>query len=176
MDDLQAWQRSVEFSAQLYRRLPDTAREQLDALIERIMLLKRELLDLALSAGSAAVCRNCGGKCCLHGKYYVTLLDLLVYRVGAVAAVVPQFGNAPCCPYGGAQGCHLPPPLRPMTCVIFNCDLVEECMSDEACLRSAACERELRAAIVEAEQVSGFQLGRAALLSCTEQNTVNPGK
>lgn len=169
MDDRQAWQEALDLAGRLYGRMPDVDRERVDLLVMRIMELKQELLDLTLCVGSASVCRTCGGSCCLHGKYYVTLLDLLAYRVIGVSTPVPNFGVNSACPYGGAQGCCLAPGLRPMTCVIFNCDLIEELMSAELRQRAASCEQELRTAIAGVERLAGIRFGRPALLAAEEQ-------
>lgn len=165
MKDMQAWQQALDLADRLYEAWPEVERERVDMLVRRIMALKQELLDLALCVGSASVCRTCGGKCCLHGKYYVTLLDLLAYRVSSVSAPVPNFGVNPACPYGGPQGCCLAPGLRPMTCVIFNCELIEDLMSAELRQRAASCEQELRTAIAGVEQLAGICFGRPALLA-----------
>lgn len=168
MNDQQAWQLALDLAVRLYDGLPEAGRERVDMLVRRIMALKQELLDLTLCVGSASLCRTCGGKCCLHGKYYVTLLDLLAYRISSTAAPVPDFGGHPGCPYGGPHGCCLAPGLRPMTCVIFNCDLIEELMSVAVRQRVVVCERELRAAITEVERLADARFGRPALLAAAE--------
>jgi len=168
VDDQQRWQRAGTAVCEKYEQLPDDTREGLAGLVKRIMLLKEELLDLSLAAGSGAICRTCGGACCRNGKYHVSLLDLLAYRISGAAAVVPDFGKAPHCPYGGTGGCLMPPRFRPLTCVIFNCDAVEEQMGEHDRERFRAAEQELRDTVKRAEALLGFRVGRALLLSCDE--------
>ena len=172
MNDQQAWQQALELTDRLYSGLSDPGRVRVDALVRQVMSLKLELLNLTLSVGSASVCRTCGGKCCLHGKYYVTLLDLLAYRINSVIAPVPDFAGQPGCPYGDSRGCCLEPGMRPMTCVIFNCELIEELMNAELMQRTTACERELRTTIAEVEQLAGIRFGRPALLAAAENQLI----
>jgi hypothetical protein len=132
------------------------------------MKLKEELFALSSATESARICRECGGRCCLNGKYHVSVLDLLAYRSVGVAPVVPDFGLAPRCPYGGPEGCLMPPRFRSMTCLIFNCDLIEDRMEQNSRKRFSACERELRDAVAMADGILTWRAGRALLLSCDE--------
>lgn len=166
MEDHQTWRRVKEAAEASYDRLPAATRARLDELLDRVMGLKQELFDLSAAAGSARICRECGGRCCLNGKYHVSVLDLLAYRSAGAAPVVPDFGTAPLCPYGGSGGCLMPPRFRPLTCLIFNCDLVEDSMGEAGRDRFAACERELRGAVAMADELLACRTGRALLLSC----------
>ena len=168
MDDQQRWQRAGKVACTRYEQLLIDTRDCLVTLVSRIMRLKEELLELALTAGSAAICQTCGGACCLSGKYHVSVLDFLAYRITLAEAVVPDFGRVPHCPYGGTDGCRMPPRFRPLTCVIFNCDAVEGRMGDDARERFAAAEQELRVAVEQVETLLGFRAGRSFLLSCDE--------
>ena len=80
LDDQQRWEQGVAAAGAGYECLPAESRAELDQLIKRIMRLKEELVDRALSAGSASICRACAGQCCLNGKYHVSVLDMLAYR------------------------------------------------------------------------------------------------
>jgi hypothetical protein len=168
MNDQQRWQRAGKAACLRYEQLPGDTGEGLEILVSRIMLLKEELLEQALAAGSASICRSCGGACCRNGKYHVSLLDLLAYRITRSEAVVPDFTKAPHCPYGGIGGCRMPPRFRPFTCVIFNCDAVEERMGADGRERFALAEQELRLAVKQVETLLGFRAGRALLLSCDD--------
>jgi len=168
VDDQQKWQLAEKVALARYGRLPDDIAGCLDVIVSRIMRLKEELLELALAAGSAEICRSCGGECCLFGKYHVSVLDLLAYRIDRSEAVVPDFNSAPHCPYGGIDGCRMPPRFRPLTCVIFNCDAVEQRIGEDGRTRFAAAEQELRDAVRQAETLLGFRASRALLLSCDE--------
>jgi len=166
MDDRTTWANAVTAADKLHTHLAVEARAKLDELIDRIMRLKEELLERTLSAGGAAICHSCGGQCCLNGKYHFSVLDLLAYRKAAVAPVVPNFGSNPACPYSGEAGCLMPPGFRPMTCVVFNCELIEDRMTSADLQELYECERLLRRAIADASQIAGQRLDRALLLSC----------
>jgi hypothetical protein len=166
VDDERIWRRAVEVAEASYDRLHVDTRARLDELLNRIMRLKQELFDLSFAAGSACICGECGGRCCLNGKYHVSVLDLLAYRSAMVAPVVPDFSTSPLCPYGGDEGCLMPPRFRSMTCLVFNCELVEERMEASARERFAACEQELRGMVGKADELLGYRAGRALLLSC----------
>jgi hypothetical protein len=169
VDDQQTWRRAKEAVEAICDRLSPVARGRLDQLLERIMALKQELFELSATAGSARICRECGGRCCLNGKYHVSVLDLVAYRCAGVAPVVPDFGKAPLCPYGGSKGCLMPPRFRSVTCLIFNCDLVEDRMEAANRKRFSVCERELRDAVAMADELLAYRAGRALLLSFDEQ-------
>lgn len=165
MDDQKKWQKAVAGAYQRYDRLPADTGIALDGLIAGIIQLKQELFELAQVAGGGDICRTCGGQCCRYGKYHVTVLDLLAYRSAGVEPLMPDFATPPCCPYGGPDGCRMEPRFRSMTCLIFNCDLLEERMVDDVRQRFAAAEGSLRAAVARAEQLLGYRAGRALLLS-----------
>ena len=166
MDDLHAWQQAVGLSDTLYWSLSLDSRGRLDVLIARMMYIKEQLLFLVEKAGSEDLCRICGGACCRHGKYHFTQLDLLAYRHEEVAPVIPDFSKDSACPYGGLSGCTLAPRFRPMTCVIFNCEQIEDRLDRGEREQLLACEQELRSVIACAGQVSGGRLSRPLLLVC----------
>jgi len=166
VEDQQKWQRASAAAFQTYRLLSGDARDALNALISSIMQLKQELFELALVAGGGDICRTCGGQCCLNGKYHVTVLDLLAYRAAGVEPVQPDFGKRPLCPYGGGEGCLMEPRFRSLTCLLFNCELLEERMDTESKQRFATVEQELRRAVTQADTLLGCRAGRALLLSC----------
>ena len=165
MNDLNIWHRVVADVALIYDRLTADTRARLDAQLSRVMQLKQELYELSHAAGSSHVCKECGGACCLNGKYHVSVLDLLAYRSAMLEPVVPDFGNSPFCPYGGPDGCLMPPSFRSMPCLVFNCELVDNRMADREKERFEAVEHALRIAIHGAEDIVKFRAGRAALLS-----------
>lgn len=168
MDDQKIWNRVVATVDASYDRLSDVCRARLDQQLLRIMQLKQDLYDWSQAVGSAEICRECGGACCLNGKFHVSLLDLLAYRSAKAEPVVPHFGDSPLCPYGGPDGCFMPPRFRSMTCLVFNCELVEQRMTGDEKKRFAEGEHALRKAILKAEEILEYRAGRAALLSCHE--------
>lgn len=166
MDDQQKWAQAVELTTRHYEQLPIAIRGELDALIGKIMQTKEQLGELALSTGSAQICQTCGGKCCLNGKYHVSALDLLAFRICLAEPVVPDFNAHPDCPYSGESGCLMPPGHRPMTCIVFNCELIETRMAQDKCGVFYAYEKQLRELIRHACQITGRRLDRPLLLSC----------
>ena len=166
MNDQQTWVRAVRAAHDIYDQLSPEKRAGIDTLIDRVMELKEDLVEQTLSAGSSSICRSCGGRCCLNGKYHVSVLDLLAYRITDTEPVVPDFSAHPACPYGRENGCLMPPRFRPMTCVVFNCDLIEERMNVAERSSLAECEQLLRKTIAQANRLAGFRLDRSLLLSC----------
>jgi hypothetical protein len=166
VDDQQRWDRAVEATSRMYDGLPPETRARLDLLITRIMGLKEALVERVLAAGSLSICRACAGACCRSGRYHVSALDLLAFRSCEAEPVAPDFGTAPSCPYGGPEGCRMSPPFRPMTCVVFNCDLVEALMGQEDSAALYTDETLLRDAIVRASRLTGQRLDRPLLLWC----------
>lgn len=161
MHDFEAWT-SAEAVArtQLQRVGPEFS-----FLADRIMNLKAEILGLALSAGSGDICRACQGECCRFGRYHVTLLDLMLIELAGLKPPLPRFGEEGDCPYGNGSGCFFEPRLRPMTCVVFNCELIESRMKDGSRGRGALLEQQLRGAIAAADILAGMRLSRPALLA-----------
>ena len=166
MNDQQIWNQAVKAADNKYEGLDSATRVKLDALIVQIMRLKENLLEQTFAIGSASICRACAGQCCLKGKYHVSALDLLAYRMDGTEPVVPDFTRSPACPYSGETGCLMPPRFRPMTCVVFNCEQVESRMGPDKRTALYASEKLLRDAIFQANRVAGGRLDRALLLSC----------
>ena len=167
MNDQAAWQQAVTTATEWYSGLPSAARAELDGVLEEVMLLKERLVEQVTSSGSAATCRTCGGECCLLGKYHVSVLDILAYRKTGFEPVSPDFSAGPACPYSDASGCRMPPRYRPVTCVIFNCQLIEDRLTavDRETLHEY--EKRLRDTVNRAGHTSGTRLDRPLLLSCS---------
>jgi hypothetical protein len=147
----------------MYRGLPHDIRLNLDTLIKEIMLIKQQMLDLVLSAGSSSACCSCGGECCRFGKYHVTVLDVLAYCATDTDPVIPDFSKSPDCPYSNSDGCLMSPRFRPMTCVVFNCDLVENLLSESDRAALQKFEQTLREAIARVNLIDRNRLDRPVL-------------
>jgi hypothetical protein len=167
VNDQAAWERAVTTATEWYSGLPAAARAELDGLLEEVMRLKERLVEQVTSSGSAETCRTCGGECCLLGKYHVSVLDVLAYRKTGVEPVSPVFNAGPACPYSDSSGCLMPARYRPVTCVIFNCQLIEDRLTkvDRETLHD--CEKRLRDTVSRAGHTSGTRLDRPLLLSCS---------
>lgn len=167
MNDQAKWEQAVVAIGNRYAATPPDIAAELDRLIEQIMRLKQHLVELALSAGSADICRTCAGECCRFGKYHVSELDVMAYLKTGDALVAPDFSSHPYCPYSDASGCTMPPGYRPMTCVVFNCQQIEDQLTDSQKKNLHGCEQELRDAIARAGHITGMRLDRALLLGCS---------
>jgi hypothetical protein len=164
-NDQDNWEQASAAATAAYDALPRDRREELQRVITVIMGLKESLVTMVTAAGSGEVCRNCGGECCLLGKYHVSILDLLAYRITGTAPVVPNFGSHPACPYADSNGCLIAPRHRPLTCVVFNCQPVEELLSPEQLKAFYSQEAALREAIAAAAHIWGGRIDRPLLLS-----------
>jgi hypothetical protein len=120
---------------------------------------------MVTAAGSSTVCRSCGGECCLLGKYHVSVLDILAYQLSGTPPVMPDFTGHPACPYSGSHGCLMPPGYRPLTCVVFNCQPVEELLDPTALKTFSELEAALRDTVSSACRLCGARLDRPLLLS-----------
>lgn len=167
MNDQAAWEQAVANVDRMYAGLPPATATELDRLIESIMGLKQNLVELVTSAGSADICRTCGGDCCRFGKYHVSMLDIVAYLKSGAEMLVPDFSTNPYCPYSNVSGCTMAPRYRPMTCVVFNCQLVEDQLTPAQQETMRNHEQELRTAIAQAGRITGLRLDRALLLSCS---------
>jgi hypothetical protein len=166
VNDQAAWEQAVVAARRCYTSLPQDVASQLDALTEDIMRLKKILVELVISSGSVDICRTCGGECCRFGKYHVSILDILAYLKCGNNIVVPDFSSNPACPYSNASGCTMAPAYRPVTCVVFNCQLVEDQLTLPQRETFLKTEQELREAISRASQTTGRRLDRPLLFSC----------
>lgn len=165
MNDQMLWEQAMATASEWYFGLPHAIRAELDGLLDEVMQLKQLLVEQVTASGSAAVCRECGGECCLLGRYHVSVLDILAYRKAGLEPVVPDFNADPACPYSDASGCLMPPGFRPVTCVIFNCQLIEDRLT--AVQRTALHEYEgrLRATVARAGRIHDIRTDRPLLLS-----------
>lgn len=167
MKDQAAWEQAVTSASTWYFGLSAGTRAELDGLLEEIMQFKQKLVELVTSSGSPSICRTCGGECCLLGKYHVSVLDILAYRKTGIDPVVPDFTAAPACPYSDASGCLMPPRYRPVTCVIFNCQQIEDRLTPAERETHYEYERKLRITVNNAGQSRGTRLDRPLLLCCS---------
>jgi hypothetical protein len=167
VNDQATWEKAVMTASDWYSGLPSDIRTELDELLEEIMLFKRKLVELVTASGSSSTCRTCGGECCLLGKYHVSVLDILAYRKTGVEPVTPVFTAGPACPYSDDSGCLMPAGYRPVTCVIFNCQLIENRLTTADREAVHQYEKRLRDAVSRTGHASGVRLDRPLLLSCS---------
>ncbi len=168
MSDQDSWEKALTATRGIYTSLEPTVAAELNRLIDVIIGIKQQLVELAITAGSSQVCRKCRGECCRHGKYHVSILDILAYLKCGVEPVIPDFTTHPECPYANTSGCTMSPGFRPMTCVVFNCHLVEEKLATAGEKAFRTLEPDLRQSIRAAEQLTALRLGRPLLLSVND--------
>jgi hypothetical protein len=166
VNDQEIWEQAVTAVRNSYNSLPPETMSDLNGLIEYVKRIKQNLVELVTSTGSSNICRNCGGECCKYGKFHVTVLDVIACLKSAHELVIPDFSNNPYCPYSDISGCTMAAAYRPMTCVVFNCQQVEDQLSPAQIEMMRGYEQELRDAIGRAVIVSGLRLDRALMLSC----------
>ncbi|HPX62441.1 MAG TPA: hypothetical protein PLN25_11845, partial [Deltaproteobacteria bacterium] len=164
MEDQQLWNRACTFAADVYGALSPDDRDKLAGLTNSIMQLKREMLSVTFAAGSGGVCRDCGGECCRYGRYHFSVLDMLACFSANVLPPVPRFENLMDCPFGTDSGCSLDPGFRPVTCVIFNCERIEELMGVDLKTGMQRSETLLREAVETASLLLGMRVSRPLLL------------
>ena len=174
LTDSDLWQRGVAAVSGEYALLSPSARARVSALAVRIKAAKEELQELTVVAGGAATCAACRGACCASGKYHFTVIDLLVFLADGRELFTPSFAPGRC-PYLGAKGCLMTPEYRPLTCVIFNCEAVEEGMGPQESSRFLEREGELRALYGELEELFANRL-TGGLLQNAERDVVQGGR
>jgi hypothetical protein len=167
VNDQVVWEQAVVAARNNYTSLPHCIAAELDDLIDDIMRLKQDLVEFVIAAGSADICRTCGGECCRYGKYHVSILDILAYLKNGVRPVIPDFSCNPYCPYSDVSGCTMAPCYRPMTCVVFNCLQVEDRLTAVQKETMRDREQKLRNVITRAGGLTDIRLDRALLLSCS---------
>lgn len=137
------------------------------AILGRLLLdyrrQKETLAAIVAGVGSAAICAECSGKCCLNGKYRLNVLDGLALLAGKVF-IAADFGQKPFCPYGNASGCIMEVGLRPADCVLFICDAIHDKLTPEELELLSVAEKKLRVLIGEATRLAGISAGTPLLL------------
>lgn len=137
------WDEGVREVSRAFSLLGKPDLPRLGALCSRLASLKSALHALTRRVDPASHCTDCGGACCVAGKYHFTRADLLVYLKTDEPLFVPRFDNG-LCPYLGPGACLMAPPFRPFTCITFNCELIEDRLAAEEVSRFYGLERELR--------------------------------
>jgi hypothetical protein len=163
LEDNRIWLQAVQEASKTYQQLPDTVKADLDLIFDEIMLFKSGLLELTQSVG-ATVCAECGGVCCNNGKYHISVLDLMAFIYTSEDPPTPDFANSPFCPYGSPGGCLMLPGFRPVTCLIFNCELIENKLNQQELVRLRELEQLIREKVNQAEKLLGLRVSRPLLL------------
>lgn len=163
MDDQQLWDSGAARLNNLVSGLAAETRLAMVQLLTRYRRIKENLAAVIADVDAASTCRECGGQCCLNGKYRINVLDSLACSMGRVETA-RDFFRKPDCPYGTDDGCTMEPGLRPADCILFICEAIERMLSPQARLRLAEDEQHLRACINEASRLTGERMGAPFLL------------
>ena len=158
------WREGVRQVTRAYQALPEQPREQLRQLLAALKEQRCAMQALVATVGAAAHCATCGGECCVAGKYHFTRADLLVYLAEREALFTPRFGNG-LCPYLGPEGCLIPAANRPFNCITFNCERIEELLSEQEIAGFYRMERELRGTYAQIRSLFPEQTMHGALLA-----------
>ena len=164
-DDLEEqWRQGVCWVTRGYLALPQELRGRLHELSAALREKRYAMQALVAQLGASAHCAGCGGECCVAGKYHFTRADLLVYLDAGETLFAPIFDNG-LCPYLGSQGCLIPASFRPFNCITFNCELIEDLLSEQELACFYRMERELRRGYGEIRDLFPEQTMHGALLA-----------
>jgi len=169
MNDHELWQHGIEKCRELRDSVESSIKPEYARLLERIICCKSELMEGVRFSGGSAICTECGGECCLHGKYHLTPADILAYLQRGETTIYPNFSCRPHCPYSNSSGCLMSGEMRPVTCIIFNCNLLERSFGDETKRAMGQLEHELRQTISHLNKLLGMRIDRPLLLWSSEQ-------
>lgn len=143
MTDQESWSAAVAAVSREYELLPGTVRQRVAEICSEVSDVKVAYQGLAATVDAGGICADCRGLCCGHGKHHFTVVDLLGYLASGRQLFRPHFDN-PVCPYHTGSGCLMEPGLRPLNCIIFLCDRLDELLSEPAKRELASLETELR--------------------------------
>ncbi len=174
MDDQKLWDLGFARLDALYSCFPQETKSGLTELLAHYCQTKEALAAVIAEVDASCVCRQCGGQCCLNGKYRVNVFDTLGFITREIPPSV-NFSRKPVCPYGSHDGCSMEPSLRPADCILFICDALDEKISPHSRSILAAGEQELRDCIEQASRLSGEPL-RTPLLLWAEKQMFNNQK
>jgi len=163
VSDQKLWQDGQVSLNALLSDISPAAKKPLLELLSGYRVGKESLAAITLAADSETICRDCGGKCCLNGKYRVNVFDGLSLCAAGIS-VVPDFSQKPMCPYSNAGGCILEPGFRPLDCILFVCDSLEGQLPDSDRVDLTALENNLRECLSEASLLLNINLGTPLLL------------
>lgn len=164
MTDQEQWNGAVETARREFSALSGELKESVRALSAAIQEDKHAIACFAATVGTPELCASCGGRCCEKGKYHFTLVDLLIYFATGTDLFQPDFysGN---CPFLVRGACLMAPVFRPLICITFHCDLVEEQFNPNDLLRLYDLEASLRKHYRTMEGLFGRRLDFGVLLS-----------
>lgn len=164
MTDQELWSASVTAAVREYNLLPSSLRQRVGEIAAEIAAVKGAHQGLAANVDADGICAACRGLCCGHGKHHFTVVDLLGYLAAGLELFTPDFAG-PVCPYHTGRGCLMPPALRPLNCIIFLCDRLEELLTEPAKQELASLEKELRRLYCCLESLLGNRFANGLLIT-----------
>jgi hypothetical protein len=173
VDSFAIWQHGVATVRAEYARLPAVVSARVTELAAAIRAHKVALDAFIAGVEGGAACAACQGACCSRGKYHFSLVDLLVYLAADIELFTPRFAQD-ACPFLGDSACLMPPALRPLACITFNCEQVEALLPPLEQARFAAVTEELKGLYQELEELLCTRL-RGGLLHYSEQSLASDG-
>lgn len=170
MNDQQIWDKGLQFVEKLFAGLPVPDRQLLSAMLANCIRKKQDLASIFLQVESETACKECLGQCCLNGKYRMSVFDLLSLCAAGVK-VVPDFSKKPLCPYGNAVGCSLELAFRPLGCVFFLCETLDERLPVLSRAALVSCEESIRECRLKVSRILDIPLATPLLLWAEKINT-----
>lgn len=164
MTDQEKWSAAVAAVAEEYRILPPHVSLRVGEISAEISAAKESYQELAATVDAEGICADCRGLCCGHGKNHFTVVDLLGYLATGRELFAPNFAN-PLCPYHTGCGCMMEPGVRPLNCIIFLCDRLEELLPGPAKQELATLEKELRRLYLCLELLLGNRFANGLLIT-----------
>ena len=139
-------------------------RLRLEELLGSYRAVKTAMDAVTARVSGAAVCRDCGGLCCMNGKYRLSGMDVLAVLSTGVPLPEPRFERKPDCPYGDEQGCRFIPEFRPASCIQFICEQLESRLSPAETEELERLETVMRGLARECAGLTGLALESPFLL------------
>jgi hypothetical protein len=158
------WDNAVAVVRREYAALSAEVKAEVGSVFALIRCKKEELFSITGARGASEICGTCGGACCVKGKYHFTVIDLLVFLSADVELFAPSFHGEQC-PYLSGGKCLMSPSFRPLTCIAFHCDPLEDLLSAVEIERLYSLERELRDHYAHLEDFFGIRLSQGLLLN-----------
>jgi hypothetical protein len=163
VNDQQLLEQGLSQVFRLFAACAPAKQRQIAELLLQYRREKESMASFASAADSASICRECAGQCCMNGKFRLNVCDALALNVEQVL-VRSDFNQKPVCPYGTDQGCCLSPEFRPMDCVLFICDEIEQRLTETTRFELIAGEERIRECLQEVSRLAGIQLSVPLLL------------
>lgn len=164
VDDADLWQQGVSYLTRWHATRSPAESQHIAHLAATCRDVKTTLDTAIQRLGAAALCRECGGLCCHNGKYRMLVLDVLLHLQEQQTLPLADFTCKPLCPYGDRDGCTMTTALRPLDCVLFICDALEDLLDGTERQHMATLEHHLRHECAGGEQVLNIPLTVPLLL------------